>query len=217
MARVKELDLKKEKQIREEDFRVAIFGSARITKDTKPYQEVFELAKMIGQRGYDIITGGGPGMMEAANAGHAAGDIKKKAKSIGLVIKLAFEEKANEFVELRKKFTRFSERLETFARLSNVFIITRGGVGTMLEFFYTWQLVQVKKIEFKPIILVGEMWERLVYWVIDYALKDKLISSEDFDYIYIVKNNQQAIDLIDQFNKQYEEKGKCWPIKLKKK
>lgn len=213
---MKNLNLKLEKQIRKEDFRIAIFGSARIQKGSKHYEQVFELAKMIGGRGYDIITGGGPGMMEAANSGHNTGDKANRAKSIGLTIKLMMEEHPNEFVEFKKCFERFAERLETFARLSNVFVITYGGIGTMLELFYTWQLVQVKKVEFKPIILVGEMWEKLIYWVIDYALKEKLISSEDFDYIYIAKNNHQAIDLIDAFHKQDEEKGKCWPIKMKR-
>lgn len=208
-----ELNSKIVKQICKEDFRIAIFGSARIKKNSKIYKNIFQLAKMIGTRGYDIITGGGPGLMEAANAGHTNGDKAQKAKSIGLTIKLMTEEKPNEFVELRKHFARFAERLETFTKISNVFVITPGGIGTMLELFYSWQLVQVKKIEFKPIILVGEMWKPLIYWIIDYALKDKLISSQDFDYIHIAKNNKQAMELIDQFHKQFEKKGKCWPIK----
>jgi uncharacterized protein (TIGR00730 family) len=194
-------------------FRVAIFGSARIKRDSKEYKEVFKLAKMIGEKGFDIITGGGPGIMEAANAGHDEGDKNKVSESIGLTIKLSTEEKPNDFVELRKHFERFAERLETFAKLSNVFVVTPGGIGTMLELFYTWQLVQVKKLEFKPIILAGEMWGPLIYWVIDYALKQKLISSEDFDYIYIAQDTNEAISLIDKFNKQFKEKGKCWPIK----
>jgi hypothetical protein len=125
---------------------------------------------------------------------------------------LATEQKTNDFVEFNKNFARFAERLETFAKLSNVFVVTQGGIGTMLELFYMWQLVQVKKVEFKPIILVGEMWENLVHWVIDFALKDQLISSGDFKYIYIVKSNQEAIDLIDEFHSQFEKKGVCSPI-----
>jgi len=214
MSPFTELDL--EKEAKANNFRVAIFGSARTEKGSKHYEEVFELAKMIGEREYDVITGGGPGIMEAANAGHFAGDKKKVAESIGLTIKLSTEEKPNDFVELRKHFERFSERLETFAKLSNVFVVTTGGIGTMLELFYTWQLVQVKKIEFKPIILAGEMWKPLVFWIIDYALRDGLISSADFDYIYVAKDNQQAMDLINEFNKQHQEKGKCWPLKIGK-
>lgn len=213
MCPFEELD---ESKIVKSEFLVAIFGSARTQKGSKHYDEVYDLAKMIGERGFDVITGGGPGMMEAANAGHTAGDNGGKAKSIGLTIKLGTEEKPNDFVEMRKHFERFAERLETFAKLANVFVVTTGGIGTMLELFYMWQLVQVKKVDFKPIILSGEMWEPLIDWVIDYALKEKLINSNDFDYIYIAKNNKEAIELIDQFNKQYKEKGYCWPIKIGK-
>ena len=83
----------------------------------------------------------------------------------------------------------------------------------MLELFYTWQLVQVKKVEFKPIILSGNMWKPLVYWMIDYALKEKLISAEDFEYIHIAKDNKEAIELINEFHQQFKETGKCKPIK----
>lgn len=209
MSNTAELDLK---NVDAEAFRVAIFGSARTQKGSKYYDSVYELAKMIGERGYDVITGGGPGMMEAANEGHCAGDMAKKANSIGLSIKLASEEKTNDFVEFNKNFARFAERLETFAKLSNVFVVTQGGIGTMLELFYMWQLVQVKKIDFKPIILVGEMWENLVHWVIDFALKDQLISSSDFKYVYIARSNQEAMELIDGFYRQHQETGQCHPI-----
>lgn len=212
MHKTIELDLAKE--LKKEHFRVTIFGSARIQKGDKIYEQVFDLAKMIGERSYDIITGGGPGLMEAANAGHTAGDKGNKAESIGLRIELSFEQNVNEFVEVKKKFSRFAERLETFVALSDVFIISPGGIGTTLEFFYAWQLVQVKKSEFKPIILIGEMWEKLIYWIIDYALKEGLVSSTDFDYIYIAKNNEEAMDLIDKFDQQYKtQNGKLTPIK----
>lgn len=206
-----ELNIEKE-LARKEHFRVTIYGSARLKKGEKTYQQIYDLAKKIGAKGYDIITGGGPGLMEAANYGHSDGDKKGVSESIGLRIELSFEQDVNEYVELQKNFERFAERLETFAKLSNVFIISPGGVGTMLELFYTWQLVQVKKMEYKPIILVGTMWRRLIYWVIDYALKDKLISASDFDYIYIAKNNKEAMKIIDKFHEQYEKNGKCSPI-----
>jgi len=155
---VRELDI--EKELKKKDrFRVTIYGSARIHKGDEIYESVYDLSKRIGKQGYDIITGGGPGIMEAANAGHNEGDKDNKAESIGLRIELAFEQTVNDYVELKTNFARFAERLETFAQLSNVFIIAPGGVGTMLEFFYTWQLVQVKKLEYKPIILVGTMCE----------------------------------------------------------
>ncbi|MBD3327885.1 LOG family protein [Candidatus Peregrinibacteria bacterium] len=207
---IKLLDI--DEELKKKDFRVAIFGSARVKTGSKVYREVFELAESIGKRKIDVITGGGPGLMEAANAGHAAGDAAQESESIGLNIELPFEQSANKYVEIEKDFANFSERLDTFMKLSNVFIVTPGGVGTMLEFFFTWQLLQVKKMGYKPIILVGEMWEKLIHWVIDYALKDGLISSSDFDYIYIVKNNQEAIRLIDRFKDQFDADGECKPI-----
>jgi uncharacterized protein (TIGR00730 family) len=209
-TRAKKLDLAKE--LRTSDFRVTIFGSARIIEGDKVYKQVFELAKMIGKKKYDIITGGGPGLMEAANRGHVAGDTKDEAESIGLNIELPFEQKENPYVEFVKHFQTFSERLKTFTELSHVFVITPGGVGTMLEFFFTWQLLQVGKMAYKPIILIGKMWEQLVYWVIDHALKDKLISSKDFDYLYIVHNNKEAMSLINKFAKQQKKDKKCHPI-----
>lgn len=194
-------------------FRVAMFGSARIKEGDKVYQEVFELAKMLAEKRYDVITGGGPGIMEAANAGHIAGDTEGLSESIGLGIELAHEQTINDFVEFRKNFDRFAERLETFAKLSSVFVVCPGGIGTMLELFYCWQLVQVKKMPFKPIILVGEMWERLIYWVIDYALKDNLISASDFNYIHIVKTNAEAVELISRFKQQLDETGEMSSIR----
>lgn len=206
----KNLDV--EKELQSGGFRVAIFGSARVKEGDDVYKEIFELAKMIGERELDVVTGGGPGLMQAANAGHGAGDLDERSKSIGLNIELPFEQTNNPYVENVKNFDQFSERLDTFMKLSNVFIITPGGVGTMLEFFFTWQLLQVKKMSYKPIILVGEMWEKLVHWVIDYALKDGLLSSSDFDYIYIVHNNEEAIKLIDEFHGQFQASGECHPI-----
>ncbi len=202
-----------ENELEKGDFRVAIFGSARIKEGDKVYNEIYELAKAIGSRQYDVVTGGGPGLMEAANKGHTAGDKENIAESIGLNIQLPFEQHSNEYVELEKSFAKFSDRLDTFMQLSNVFVVTPGGIGTMLEFFFTWQLLQVKKMAFKPIILVGEMWEKLIHWVIDYSLKDGLLSSGDFEFIYVVKNNAEAIDLIDRFHDQFKKNGQCEPIK----
>ncbi len=211
----KDLDIEKEKKLNR--FKITIYGSARIKKGHPVYTQVYNLAKGIAEIGADIITGGGPGLMQAANEGHDAGDTENKYESIGLNIHLDFEQHINQYVEFKKEFLRFAERLETFSALSKVFVVSPGGIGTALEFFYTWQLLQVKKMEFKPIILVGEMWSRLIYWVIDYALKDKLLSSEDFDYIYIAKDNEEALKLIKQFKEQFEKDGKCHPIKEKTK
>lgn len=197
MSRSKKSNL--EKELKKQDFRVAIFGSARLKKGDKTYRNVFALAKMIGQRGYDVITGGGPGIMEAANAGHARGDKLRKADSIGLTIHLPVEKKVNRYVELREDFTQFSARLDEFMKLANVLVVTKGGLGTLLELSFCWQLLQVGHSKYKPIILIGKMWEKLIEWARKYLLKKDLMSLKDFDFIHIVKDNQQALEVIDEF------------------
>ena len=207
MQRAKKLDVKNE--LNKRDFRVAIFGSARIKKGDKIYQDVFRFAKLIGKRGYDVVTGGGPGLMEAANSGHAMGDKLHRADSIGLAIKLPHEQTMNPYVELKERFIHFSDRLDEFMRLANVIVVTQGGIGTLLEFSFAWQLLQVGHIEYKPIILVGTMWKKFIDWVKKYDLDKDLVSKKDFDFIYMAKNNHEALTIIDKFHKIYLKEGKC--------
>jgi len=195
------LDLKKE--LRKKKFTIAIFGSARTKKGDKRYDMVYELAKEIGKAGYDVVTGGGPGMMEAANEGHAAGDKKGVADSIGLVIKLPWENSANGFVELKKTFNRFSDRLETFLALMSVAVITDGGIGTLLELSYMWQYTQVGKVPKFPIILVGKMWKDLLKWAKKDMLKAGLVSAEDFDNVFIAEDNVEAMKIIKKAYKEF--------------
>ena len=185
-----------QEELAKNDFRVAIFGSARTKKEDKVYKRVFALAKKIGEENFDVITGGGPGLMEAANAGHEAGDPKHTSDNIGLTIQLPFEAKGNKFLEKRKHFHKFSGRLDHFMALSNAFVIMPGGIGTCLELFYSWQLVQVKHLNPVPIIVFGEMWEKLIDWVKEYPLEKGLISAGDLDNIYIVKSIDEAMDII---------------------
>jgi uncharacterized protein (TIGR00730 family) len=192
-----------EKELAKNEFRVAIFGSARIKKNDKIYKRVFELAKRIGQEKLDVVTGGGPGLMEAANAGHEAGDPRHKSENIGLTIELPFEAKGNKFIEVRKHFDKFSGRLDHFMALSHAFVIMPGGIGTCLELFYTWQLVQVKHLNPVPIIVFGEMWEKLIDWVKEYPLEKGLISPQDTDNIYIVKSIDEAMDVINATHDKY--------------
>lgn len=189
------------KELRKEDFRVSIFGSARIQPNDGIYEQVFDLAKKIGEHKFDIVTGGGPGLMEAANAGHAAGDPRHTSDNIGLPIMLPWENKPNKHLEIKKDFAKFSDRLDTFMALSSAVVITPGGVGTCLEFFYAWQLVQVKHIYPVPIILLGEMWEELMKWVTDYPLAKGWISPHEVENIYIAENNEEVMEILLQ---QYE-------------
>ncbi len=175
------------------------------------------MAKKIGEQGYDVVTGGGPGMMEAANEGHMAGDSKGLADSIGLIIKLPWENSGNPFLEMFKTFDHFSNRLDTFLKLSNAMVITKGGIGTLLELYYMWQHLQVHHVSYRPIILIGEMWEQLIDWMKKYPLKDGMIGKEDFDYIYIVRDNEQAMELLNKFKAQLVVEGVMKKIELKDK
>ncbi len=190
-------------ELKRRDFRVTIFGSARIQPNDKIYRQVFNLAKEIGKHRFDIITGGGPGLMEAANAGHEAGDPNDLSDSIGLAIKLPKEQHDNSHLDLTKHFGKFSDRLDNFMALSSVAVVTPGGIGSCLEFFYTWQLIQVKHINQIPIILLGDMWKDLIKWVRKYPLKQKLISPEDMDYIHIAKNNNEAMKIIMKTHRDF--------------
>lgn len=184
------------RELKKNEFRVTIFGSARLKPNEKTYKQVFHLAKEVGKHGIDIVTGGGPGLMEAANAGHDAGDTRHKSDSIGLIIRLPWEAKKNKHLEIKKKFNKFSKRLDNFMALSSAVVIMPGGIGTCLELFYTWQLTQVKHMPAIPIILVGKMWEELINWTKKYPIKQGLISPEDTDNIYIAKSNKEALKII---------------------
>lgn len=195
-------------ELKKDDFRVSIFGSARIKPHDENYKLVFELAKEIGKHKFDIVTGGGPGLMDAANAGHTAGDLNHESDNIGLTIQLPWEGEENKHLEIKKHFNKFSGRLDTFMALSDAVVVTPGGIGTCLELFYTWQLVQVKHICPIPIILFGKMWEELMTWVTNYPLQDELISPEDTDHIYIVHNVTEAMEIIHQQHEEFKKAGR---------
>lgn len=205
MAQNKTKTIKSE--LNEKDFRVAIFGSARIKPNDKIYKQVFELAKNVGKHKFDMVTGGGPGLMEAANAGHAVGDTTNNADDIGLIIELPWENEGNKHLEIEKEFEKFSNRLDTFIALSNVMIVMPGGIGTCLELFYSWQLVQVGHIHPIPIILIGKMWKELIKWVEKYPLKDGLVSPKDMKAVYIAKDTKEAMKYILKYHKKYLKNG----------
>ncbi|MBP9770853.1 LOG family protein [Candidatus Gracilibacteria bacterium] len=194
-------------ELKRRDFRVTIFGSARIKENDKVYKQVFDLAKDLGKHRFDVITGGGPGLMEAANAGHEAGDKENISDSIGLAIKLPHEQDDNAHLDLAKHFAKFSDRLDNFMALSSVAVVMPGGVGSCLEFFYTWQLIQVKHIHPIPIILVGKMWKQLMKWVKKYPLKQELISPEEMECVHVVKDNRAAMKIIMKAHEEFA-KGK---------
>ncbi len=197
------LDIKKE--LLHDTFRVAIFGSARTPKEDPIYKGTYALAKEIAGLGADLITGGGPGIMDAASCGHRAGDPQGKVHTIGLNIRLPFEQELNPALEVFNEHERFSTRLDDFMTLSNVVVVMPGGIGTCLELFYTWQLIQVKHICKIPVILVGRMWREIIHWVIDYPLHDKYLDSSDLDFIVCVDEAADALALIKEAQEAYVE------------
>jgi len=175
-------------------YRVSIFGSARIKKNTNEYNQVYELAKKLAQNKADIVTGGGPGLMEAANIG--AKDGSPDSKSFGLHIDLPFETTPNEHLDVTFHHKKFSSRLDEFMRISHAVVVTPGGIGTILELLYTWQLIQVDHITPRPIILLGDMWGGLVNWMKEEPLKHNLMNKADFNNIKTVQNTNEVIIIL---------------------
>ena len=174
--------------IKKRHFRVAIFGSARIKKGDSTYNLVYTLARMIAAQGIDVVTGGGPGLMNAVSKGHHAGRKGNNTHSIGLTIKLPKEQKKGYHLDIVEDFNKFSNRLDAFMQLSNAVVVAPGGIGTLLELFYSWQLVQVKHMCDIPIILLGNEWKGLIKWIRKSPFKKNLLDEKDFENIFIVKN-----------------------------
>ncbi len=180
---------------RNDRYRVTIFGSARAKPGTIAYEETKRAAKELAALGCDIITGGGPGLMQAANEGvDAAGG----SKSMGIRVDLPFEQEVNPFVELAYEHKTFFTRLHHFVLASDAFIVAPGGIGTVLETMMIWQLLQVRHLDQTPLILVGKLWPGLVEWVRSSMLsfETPLIDAADVDIPICVNNAEDAIDII---------------------
>lgn len=181
---------------------VSIFGSARTHEDDPNYKVAFDIAAKLVRHGYGVITGGGPGIMEAGNRGaHSEG-----GKSVGLNIDLPFEQYNNPYIDADKllNFDYFFVRKVMFVKYSQGFIVMPGGFGTLDEMFEAITLIQTKKIGAFPIVLVGkEYWHGLFEWIKDVLIKNKNISSEDLDLIKIVDTPTEAVEAIDNFYSQY--------------
>jgi len=183
------------KPTKRDRYRVTIFGSARAKPGTVAYEETKRAAKALAAMGCDIITGGGPGLMQAANAGVNEAD---GAKSVGIRVDLPFEQEVNPFVELAFEHKTFFTRLHHFVLASDAFIVAPGGIGTVLETMMIWQLVQVNHLNKTPLILVGKLWPGLIEWVRDSMLsfETPLINKEDVDIPICVATADEAIAII---------------------
>jgi len=147
---------------RHERYRVTIFGSARTQPGSFTYEETKCAAATLAAMGCDIITGGGPGLMQAANEG--AKSAGGAARSVGIRVDLPFEQEANEFVGMAFRHRTFFTRLHQFVLSSDAFIVAPGGIGTVLETMMIWQLLQVRHLTDTPLVLIGPMWTELVHW-----------------------------------------------------
>lgn len=179
---------------------VSIFGSARTKEGSKYYEMTVEIAKGLSQAGYGVITGGGPGIMEAGNKGaHLAG-----GTSVGLNIELPFEQHDNPYIDKDKvlDFDYFFVRKVMFVKYSQGFVVMPGGFGTLDEFFEAVTLIQTNKIARFPIVLVGShFWKGLMDWVQSTLIDEGNISAKDLDLVKIVDTAEEAVAIIDAFYK----------------
>ncbi|MAX04963.1 MAG: TIGR00730 family Rossman fold protein [Flavobacteriales bacterium] len=182
---------------------VSVFGSARTEVDNKYYKSAEEIGYLLTQKGYGVITGGGPGIMEAANKGAQRG----KGKSVGLNIELPFEQSHNKFIDNDKllNFDYFFVRKVMFIKYAQGFIVLPGGVGTLDELFEAITLIQTGKIGRFPIVLFGSSyWQGIIDWIKLIMLEaERNISDEDLDLFNIVDTPSEAVEIIETFYKTY--------------
>src|SRR2546428_6413452 len=172
---------------------VAIFGSARAKAEDPAYVAAVETARLLAKAGFGIITGGGPGIMEAANKGaQEGGNI-----SIGCNIELPFEQKPNPYLDISLDFRYFFVRKTMFVKYSNAFIIFPGGFGTMDELFEALTLIQTKKVSHFPVILYGsKYWEGLLNWIRVTMLEEEKVSGDDVSLLRISDDPQEICDIV---------------------
>jgi hypothetical protein len=189
---------------RRDRYRVTIFGSARAKPGNIVYEETRRVSTALAEMGCDIITGGGPGLMQAANEG--AGDARTAgSKSFGIRVDLPFEQEANPFVEMAFEHRTFFTRLHHFVLASDAFVVAPGGIGTVLELMMIWQLLQVRHLDKTPLILVGKMWPGLIEWARSSLLSfdPPLANVEDMDVPQCVATGDEAIAIIRKHHAQW--------------
>ncbi|WP_038056565.1 TIGR00730 family Rossman fold protein [Thermodesulfobacterium hydrogeniphilum] len=175
---------------------VTIFGSARTPPEHPDYKKAEELAKLLVKAGFSVITGGGPGIMEAANKGAA----EAGGYSVGLNIKLPLEQAPNPYANIKLEFRYFFVRKVMMAKYSVSFVFFPGGFGTLDEMFEVLTLVQTKKIKPVPIVLIDrEYWNTLYRWMEDYLIPNNKISSKDVELFKIVDTPEEALDHIKEY------------------
>jgi uncharacterized protein (TIGR00730 family) len=181
---------------------VSVFGSARLKPESPYYQLGVLVAKELVKHGFNVLTGGGPGIMEAANKGAQ----EQKGDSVGVAIELPFEEYVNTFIDKGRllKFRHFFVRKVMFVKYAHGFIVMPGGFGTLDELFEDITLVQTKKTDPFPIILMGsEYWHGLVEWIKTTVVNEKMISPDDLNVFHITDDPAEAVRIIEDFYKKH--------------
>ncbi|MEQ8578639.1 MAG: TIGR00730 family Rossman fold protein [Balneola sp.] len=184
---------------------ISIFGSARTKPGDKYYELAVETGKLITEKGFGVITGGGPGIMEAGNKGASAGE----GRSVGLGIELPFEQGMNEFVnkDYSVDFNYFFVRKVMFVKYAQGFIVFPGGFGTLDELFESLTLIQTHKITKIPIILFGsDYWNGLVDWINNTMMEAGTISEKDSDLFHVTDSKEEAVKIICDFYEKKEPK-----------
>jgi uncharacterized protein (TIGR00730 family) len=183
---------------------VSVFGSARIGPNHRNYKSARRLGQLLAKAGYAVITGGGPGIMEAANRGcHEAGGL-----SVGCNIELPMEQGLNPYVDLGVEFRYFFARKTMFVKYADAFVIYPGGYGTLDELFEALTLIQTKKIRDFPVILIGsEYWEGLLEWIKGTLVKEAAINPEDVDLLRITDDEEEASTIIDAYLKAHADEA----------
>ena len=189
---------------RKDRYRVTVFGSARTQAEHWVYEEVERMSAGLAALGCDLVTGGGPGLMEAANRGAARGSLGE-AENIGIRVQLPFEQSANPFVEDLFSHGTFFTRLHQFVLMSDAYVVVPGGIGTLLETMMVWQLVQVRQLK-TPLILLGPMWRGLVDWARSQMLRPgfELAGPHDFDIPICVDTPDEAVEVIRRHHAEWQ-------------
>ena len=189
-------DLTRLRPSKKERYKVTIFGSARVPRDSWVFGEVKRLARSLSEMGCDIVTGGGPGLMRAANEGAAEAG---RRRSYGIRVDLPFEQEVNPFVEQAFEHRTFFTRLHQFVLMSDAFVVVPGGIGTARETLMVWQLLQVRHLDDRtPLILIGKMYSHLLDWAHEHMLSPEfpLANPEDMKIPLCVNSADEAIAVI---------------------
>jgi len=189
-----------------ERYRVTVFGSARTEPGHWVYQEVKRMSAALSAMGCDIVTGGGPGLMAAANEGAQEAQAADRVQSIGIRVELPFEQEVNPFVAQAFEHETLFTRLHQFVLMSDAYVVAPGGIGTVLESMMIWQLLQVRHLHDTPLIFAGPMWKGLVDWARAMMLRPgfELAGAADLQIPRCVDDAEQAIAVIREHHARWQ-------------